>query len=170
MAKKNRGWIRLYRQIQDSAIWKVSDKFNRRDAWIDLLLMANHEDRTIVIDGKPKVIHAGQRWTSSAILAERWRWSRNKVLRYLRLLKELGMVTTNGTTSGTLITIVKYEDFQSQGYTSGAANGATDGAALGATDGATDGAQTRTIEELKKNEEGYTRARTALTTGEGERQ
>ena len=158
MAKKNRGWVRIYRQIQDSAIWSL-DGFDRKSAWIDLILMVNHEDRTIIINGKPKVIHAGQHWTSSKALAARWGWSRNRVSRYLRLLKDLGMVTTNGTPSGTLITLVNYEFYQGGGNTNGATPEAPNGATDGAAGGATDGAQTRTKEKLKKNEEENARAR-----------
>lgn len=151
--KKDRGWIKLHRQIQDSAIWNLNDPMTRRCAWIDLLLMANHEDRTIIVNGKPKIIRVGQHWTSIKSLENRWGWSKNRVLRFLRLLKELGMITTDGTTSGTMITLIKYEDFQGQGYTGGTTNGTTNGTADGTTNGTADGTQTRTKEELKKNEE-----------------
>jgi len=155
MAKKNRGWIKLYRQIQDSSIWRRSGPFDDRSAWVDLLLLANHEDRTIIIKQKPVVIHAGEHWTSYPKLAERWQWSRGKVIRYLRLLTELGMCTVHGTPNGTRITIVKYGFFQ-DGRT---AYDTADGTAGGTADGTAGGTRTRTIEELKKNEEENARAR-----------
>lgn len=110
--KKERGWIKLHRQIQDSAIWNVNESFDRRSAWIDLLLMVNHEDRTIVINGRNQVIGAGQRWTSIRTLATRWGWSKDRVARYLKLLKSDGMITLERRSDGTLLTIVNYGFFQ----------------------------------------------------------
>ncbi len=147
--KKDRGWIRLYRQIQDNSIWKSNDKFNRRDAWIDLLLMVNHEDRTVIIDGKPIVIHAGQRWTSVRTLAERWKWSKDRVSRYLRLLCDEGMITLARTQNGTLLTVVKYEVFQGGCDTHKDTNKDTDKD----THKDTDKDETRTSKNYKKNEE-----------------
>ena len=34
--KKNGGWIKLYRQLQQNPIWQSSEPFSRRDAWVDL--------------------------------------------------------------------------------------------------------------------------------------
>ena len=63
---KDNGFITLDRSLIDSAIWNTGKPFDERSAWIDLLLMVNHADNEILIDGKPKVIHAGQRWTSGS--------------------------------------------------------------------------------------------------------
>ena len=84
--KKNSGWIKLYRQLQHNPIWQSSEPFSRRDAWIDLLLLANHEERVIIVKGKKQVIGEGQHWTSYRILADRWHWSYEKVRRYFALL------------------------------------------------------------------------------------
>lgn len=103
-----KGWIKLHRQIADNELW--NDKpFAKGQAWIDLLLMANHED-----NGQYK---AGCVYTSYEILAKRWGWSRNKVRRFLGTLTNLQMTTVNGTPNGTVLTLVKYEDFQSQRHT-----------------------------------------------------
>ena len=111
--KKNRGWIKLYRQITDSSIWKSSDAFDRRSAWIDLLLMVNHEERVIQLrNGHFITVKEGQCFTSMDHLADRWHWSRNKVKRYLAQLSGQGMCTLHGTPSGTLLTIEKYSFFQ----------------------------------------------------------
>lgn len=146
--KKDRGWIKLHRKIQDSAIWSSNEEFNRRDAWVDLLLLMNHVDRTIVVNGKAVVIEQGQHWTSYRILADRWHWSVGRVKRYLDLLSELGMCTVSGTPSGTLLTVVNYGFYQGQRYTDEYTHEYTDEH----TDEYTDGSQTRTKEELYKNE------------------
>lgn len=143
MAKKDRGWIKLYRQITDSYIWTSSDPFDRRSAWIDLLLMANHETRSIMLkNGHEQVIKAGQLFTSLDHLATRWHWSRNRVRRYLTLISAQGMCTVTGTPSGTLITVEKWRIYQQFGtseeddrHTYGQANGQANGQADGQTDG-----------------------------------
>ena len=144
--KKDRGWIKLHRQIQDNPIWLSPEPFDRRSAWIDLLLMANHEERVIILkNGKTQVIKAGQLFTSLDHLANRWHWSRNRVRRYLALISAQGMCTLSGTPSGTLLTLIKYGDFQHGRHTDGQANGQADGQ----TDGQADGQRTRTnIQEL----------------------
>lgn len=136
MAKKDKGWIKLYRQISDSYIWTSCEPFDRRSAWIDLLLMANHEERSFLLkNGRNQIVQEGQLFTSLDHLAERWHWSRNRVRRYLALISAQGMCTVKGTPSGTLLTLVNYGNFQHGWHTNGQANGQTSGQADGQTDG-----------------------------------
>ena len=108
-----RGYIKLHRQIQECDIWTDPEPFDRRSAWIDLLLLANHEDKTTLFDGKPIVVMRGQRITSVRVLAQRWHWSNDKTLRYLNLLQSLGMIRKESNARRTLITIENYDKFQS---------------------------------------------------------
>lgn len=56
MAKKNnKGWIIVHRQILDSEIWNAEDPFSFRDAWIDLLLRANHADRGLILKNGTRI-------------------------------------------------------------------------------------------------------------------
>ena len=149
--KKDKGWIKLYRQITDNPMWQSKDPFDRRSAWIDLLLLVNHEERVIQLrNGEYITVGAGQCFTSLDHLAKRWNWSRNRVDRYLKQISRQGMCTRTGTPSGTLLTIVNYGLFQSGRDT----GGATDGTTGGATNGATDGTRTRTNNKnsINKNE------------------
>lgn len=152
MAKKDKGWVKVYRQITDSYIWSAKDPFDRRSAWIDLIMMANHEERSFLLrNGQNQVVGEGQLFTSTNHLAERWHWSRGKVNRYLELLSEQGMCTVTGQPCGTLITLIKYGDFQH----GRAANRTTNGTTDGTSDGTTDGTRTRTnIQELSNNKNG----------------
>ena len=142
--KKNSGWIKLYRQLQQNPIWQSSEPFNRRDAWIDLLLLANHEERVIIVNGKKKIISEGQHWTSYRALAQRWHWSYEKVRRYFALLDELDMAHVTVTPNGSLVTLVNYSFFQGGRVTKRDTDDRTD---EGADDRA-DVTQTRTIQEL----------------------
>ncbi len=146
--KKDRGWIKLYRQITGTYIWEANEPFDRRSAWIDLLLMANHEERSFLLrNGQNQIVKEGQLFTSLDHLAAKWHWSRNRVRRYLALISTQGMCTVSGTPSGTLITIVKYGDFQHGRHTDGQANGQTDGQ----SDGQANGQRTRMYKELINN-------------------
>lgn len=149
MVSLDNGWIHLHRKIRDNWIWDDPEKLR---AWIDILLMVNHDDKQIPFDGHIITIHKGQRLTSLQKLSERWGWSRNRVDRFLRLLDEAGMVTTNRTPNGTVLTVVNWAFYQNTRDTNGATNEATNGTANEATSGTTVGAQTRMIKN-EKNEE-----------------
>lgn len=108
---KEKGWIKLHRKILDCWIW--NDKpYDKARAWIDLLLLAMHRDKKLLLDNEVVVISRGSFMTSIVKLSERWGWSRCKVIRYLELLENEQMLNTKRTPKGTLVTIVKYEDYQ----------------------------------------------------------
>lgn len=106
----NDGWIKLYRKIQVSDIWENGEAFDRRSAWIDLLLMAAYCDKE-TMDGALK---RGQIMTSMRRLGERWKWSRSKTMNFLNRLELLHMISLETDNKKTVITIVKYDDFQGE--------------------------------------------------------
>lgn len=107
------GWIKIHRKLQNNPIWTNSRMpFDYRSAWIDLLLLANHRDTEVVFDYEILVVKRGQLITSTRQLAERWKWGKDRVCKYLRLLETQKMITKNSTTKRTLLTVVKYDDFQ----------------------------------------------------------
>ena len=120
------GWIKLHRSIQDCTLWE--DKpFDKARAWIDLLLLANHRDKKILFDGKPLVVSAGCLITSSVKLSDRWGWSRGKVDRFLKMLKDEEMIALDVTHKRTAITIVNYKKFQETQTSDSATDSTTDG-------------------------------------------
>ncbi len=147
MKEKNRadGWILLDRGIREH--WIYSEKpFSRFQAWVDLIMSANFRDKDIMVNGKPFTVRRGSFLTSTRKLAERWGWSRNKVLRFLAVLRTEEMIKTEPH-GGTLLTVVKYDFFQLRRDTRGATDGATHGAKRGATQG------TQEKERRKKEKE-----------------
>lgn len=124
------GYILLYRQIIENEFWKEKP-FTRGQAWVDLLMKANFKDAKTIIKGQVVTIKRGQVLRAESSLAEDWGWSRGKVRRFLKQLVDAGMITKNGTASGTAITIVKYAFFQdwrpADGTTDGTADGTADG-------------------------------------------
>ena len=138
------GWIKIHRQIQDCFIWKEKP-YDKARAWIDLLLSANHRDKKLLIDNDVVVIARGSYMTSTVKLADRWGWSRNKVLRFLNVLESEQMLNTKRTQNGTLITIVKYDDFQC----SDTADETTYGTTNGTADETSDRTSDRTADETQ---------------------
>jgi DNA replication protein DnaD len=116
MADKNRGWVLLYRSVRDGWIWEQKP-FSFGQAWIDLILDVNHEDKKLFVNGKLIKIKRGQKWTSIRVLAARWGWRQEKVLQYIKALEQDGMITRKATRSGTLLTIVNYGKYQDHGNT-----------------------------------------------------
>lgn len=110
------GWIKLYRKTQDNFLW-TEKPFDKARAWIDLLLLAMHQEKKMIVDGTKTTVARGSFITSRLKLADRWGWSLKKVDAYLKLLESEEMVITKGTTKGTTVTIVKYEEYQSMGLT-----------------------------------------------------
>jgi len=104
----------LFRDIQDNYLWTSRMKFDHRSAWIDLLLLANHEQRAMELrDGSSIIVEAGQLWTCYDSLMERWHWkSKSTISHFLKELQNHGMITYNGTPKGTLVTIVNYGFYQ----------------------------------------------------------
>lgn len=116
------GWIRLDRSIQDNWLWKEDEPFDKRSAWIDLLMLANFEDKKIPYKGAVITCKRGDVNLSISALAKRWHWSRDKVRNYLRILESDGMVTTKTTTHRTTVTLVNYGFFQDSVTTNKATN------------------------------------------------
>ncbi|ERT57747.1 hypothetical protein [Peptoniphilus sp. BV3C26] len=108
-----KGWVSIHRSIYDNWIWNDDEEFDKRSAWIDLLLMVNHEDKKVLIDGILEMVKRGQRITSIRKLCTRWRWSRTKVNNFLKLLEKDNMIQLKiEPHKKTVITIVNYNFYQ----------------------------------------------------------
>ena len=125
--KLSSGWIKLYRQLQDCWIWLDKEQFDKRSAWVDLLLTANHSDKKILFNGELITVKRGQILTSVRKLSAKWKWSVNKVYRFLKLLESDEMLQKESDKDRTLLTIVNYSIFQCCEYTNGNSNGNTNG-------------------------------------------
>lgn len=107
------GWISIHRKIQDNLIWE--DKpFSRGQAWIDLLLLANHEDRQVLFNGNAIQVKRGEKITSLRQLSDRWGWSRGKTKKFLNLLKDENMIEFKTDHQKTTYKIVNYNVYQNE--------------------------------------------------------
>jgi len=80
------GWIKLHRKLQSNPIW-LSEPFTRGQAWVDLILLANHSKGFLRARGVRVDVERGQIGMSHVKLSERWTWSRGKVKRFLNELE-----------------------------------------------------------------------------------
>ena len=108
------GWISIHRKIQQSDIWLDKEPFDKRSAWIDLIMMANHEDRQVLFDGKFIEVKRGEKITSLKQLSDRWRWSRSKVRRFLNLLESGSMIELKVKQRYTSYKVVNYNVYQNE--------------------------------------------------------
>lgn len=89
------GYICLSRRIQEHWLWK-DEPYDKARAWIDLLLLANWEDKKTVLNGKIIICKRGDVNVSIKFLAEKWSWSRHKVSDFLNLLETDNMIIQKG--------------------------------------------------------------------------
>ena len=105
------GWISVHRQIQEHWLW-AEKPFSKGQAWIDMLLLANHEDKEVLFGRKVTVVKTGSFITSEVKLSERWGWSRQRVRDFLFLLEQQKMIEKISDNKKTTINISNYAVFQ----------------------------------------------------------
>ena len=105
------GWISVHRKIKEHWLW--SDKpFSRGQAWIDILLSANHSDKKILLGNELVEVKRGSFITSEKKLMENWGWGKEKVRKFLQTLQDDGMIVKISDRKKTTITVVNYGLFQ----------------------------------------------------------
>lgn len=105
------GYIKLYRQIVSNWMW--SDRpFAKGQAWIDLMMQANHKDAKFLLGNEVEEASRGQLITSEKKLMERWGWSKTKVRAFLSLLEREQMIVKKTDQKKTVLTLCNYSVFQ----------------------------------------------------------
>ncbi len=112
----DKGYIKVYRDIRDHWLWDQKP-FSKGQAWIDLLMLVNHEDKRLKFDDEIVTCRRGMTITSLRKLSERWGWSPGKVDRFLKLLKSEIMIQEERNSRRTIISIVNYGDYQQSANT-----------------------------------------------------
>ena len=105
------GWVSIHRKIFDNPIW-LSEKFTKAQAWVDLLLLANHEKGYIFVRGIKIDIERGQVGWSENSLSSRWKWSRTKVKNFLKILEKEQQIKQQINKISLIITIINYNQYQ----------------------------------------------------------
>ena len=111
MGMASKGWVTLHRSIQDHWLW--DDKpFSKGQAWLDLVMMANHKDNKFVLGNELIQVSRGQFVTSELKLMERWGWGKSKTRAFLKLLADDGMIEKQTDQKKTTVKIVNYRVYQ----------------------------------------------------------
>lgn len=105
------GWIKLNRSIQENWLWEEKP-FDKKSAWIDLLLMANHKNNKFPLGNEIIEVEQGSFITSEIKLMNRWGWSKTKLRNFLKLLESEKMITKVVDRKKTTISIVNYKVYQ----------------------------------------------------------
>jgi len=112
----SQGRIRIYRQSQENEIY-FSEPFTRRQARTDLLLTTSFNDWIIIVRGNIINVKRWQNWYSEETLAKRWKWSRDKVRRYLNYLETIQQIIQQKSKVKSIITIINYDKYQTNDTT-----------------------------------------------------
>jgi hypothetical protein len=105
------GYIKLYRQITEHWLWQRKP-FSPGQAWLDIILMANHEENKFPLGNEIIEIERGEWVTSEIKLMNRWGWSKAKVRAFLNLLQNDSMIDKKTDSKKTILKVLNYSVWQ----------------------------------------------------------
>ena len=105
------GWVRIWRKITENPMW-VEDTFTRGQAWVDILILANHKTNKFTCRGEEVVVERGQVGWSQSKLSKRWRWSRGKVNKFLKDLEDEGAIRIEDRGVANVVVVLNYDSYQ----------------------------------------------------------
>jgi hypothetical protein len=105
------GWIAIHRMLVSHDLW-LSEKFTRGQAWVDLIMLANHKRGFIYVRGVRVEIQRGQLGWSEESLAQRWKWSKGKVRGFMKHLEIDKQIDQQNSRIINLRSIVNYDKYQ----------------------------------------------------------
>ena len=106
------GWISLHRKILDNPILNRSRIYSNFEAWIWLLLKANHQDNKFMLGSELVKVEKGSMITSQKKLCKQFRWGNTKLRNFLKVLQKDKMLLLKTTPKATWITICNYNKLQ----------------------------------------------------------
>lgn len=106
------GFIKLHRQITENKYW-FAERFTKSQAWIDLLILANHKGKTFFVRGNEVELERGQLGYAITTLAKRWKWNERTVDKFLSMLQKDEMIHYRKSPITTIISIKNYDLYQS---------------------------------------------------------
>jgi hypothetical protein len=106
------GWIKLHRRITENWLYKEPRVFSRFEAWIYLILSANHKDNKFMLGSRLIEVKRGGMAASIEGLGALWGWSATKVKNFLEDLKRDGMIDYTSSNRGTVISLTNYSLYQ----------------------------------------------------------
>ena len=108
----SKGWISLHRKILDNPILTRGRAYSRFEAFVYMLLKANHKDNKAVIGNQKIDIKKGSFNTSQKKLMKEFNWGISRLRSFLELLQSDSMIQIKTNTISTYITINNYKELQ----------------------------------------------------------
>ena len=106
-----KGYAAIHRKIKSNWIWQ--DKpFSKGQAWIDMILKANHAEKKMNTKGGFVTIKRGQFARTEQGLADDFGWSRGKVRLFISSLKKDNMLAQEKAQGLTILSICNYDEYQ----------------------------------------------------------
>jgi len=106
------GWIGLYRTLLRHWIYPKNRAFTKYEAWIDLLLTVNFENKKVFIGEDLVECGKGEIITSQCKLMVRWKWSKSKLMKFLFVLEKDKMCIVKSDNKKTSIKVCNYINYQ----------------------------------------------------------
>lgn len=106
----DKDYICISRDFLDDPLFH-KEPVSKGQAWIELIGLAKQQEEPIVVNGQIVQCKRGCVYVSQRDLAARWRWSRNKVDRFLNTLQSLGRIESQFSSIINCIAIINYNDF-----------------------------------------------------------
>ena len=104
------GWIKINREIVNHWLWSDAERLKW---WLDLLFMAQWDNKKVLHDSHLFTLKRGQIIASVAFLCERWEKSKMTVLKFLQMLEGEEMIKREILYRQTpIITICNYDKYQ----------------------------------------------------------
>lgn len=107
------GWIMLHRKVTDHWVWQKKP-FSYGQAWTDILLECNHDERKTLIKGVLITCSRGQSINSLKTWAKRWGWTVAATRHFLTLLENDDMIQTKSERVTTRLSVCNYETYQAK--------------------------------------------------------
>lgn len=107
------GWIKLHRELVDKAIWHESTP-EQKVVLITLLMMANHEEKQWIFEGRKYIAKPGQFVTSLNSIQKKCgkNISIMKIRTAISRFKRMEFLTIESTKQNSLITIINWDVYQ----------------------------------------------------------
>lgn len=114
----NKGYIKIYRQIEDTSVWTDSNKLK---LWLLCLMKATHSEKTQIIGNQNIKLRSGQFITGRSSISEEFNRGALKkniidgltLFRWFQLFENLKMMNIKKTNKYSLVTINNWNKYQS---------------------------------------------------------
>jgi len=106
------GWISLHRKIQEHWLFPTNRPFTEFEAWIDILMEVNHDEKKCNIGNQLYHIKVGESLKSLDTWSKRWNWNKSKTRRFFTLLQKDKMIEVKNEIKTTRLIVCNYGSYQ----------------------------------------------------------